>query len=160
MPSPRRKSFLFDSEKDLTGQRGHRGVRCLALPSLPVRCQIYESIAEWNQAQSDMQWYAMARCVAMVKEMIGQALDYSVCFPKQPACTQQHQQQQQQHTHTQAPTWLSWNKQADCSSFMSKAIWMEMQNGSALPKLIDTPTSCEWEEWFALWTYHVHHSWK
>lgn len=47
-----------------------------------------ETTAEWNQAQNDMQRYAMARCVAMVKKMIGQTRDYSIHLPKQPACRQ------------------------------------------------------------------------
>lgn len=118
---------------------------------------IHELIAKWNRAQNDMQRYAIARCVAMVRKMIGQDLDYSVRFPKQPACTHNSSTA---HTRTHTHTWLSWNELADCSSFMSEAIWMEMHSGSGFPKLTDTKTSCEYEKLLAMRTYPSHHSWK
>ena len=92
------------------GQRGHRGVHCVCCCSPSdqevIRKQrTHESIAKLSQAPNDMQWYAVARCVAMVKEMIGQALDYSVRFPKQPACTHTAAAQHTQtHTHTHTLT--------------------------------------------------------
>lgn len=52
-----------------------------------------------------MQRYAMARCVAMVKEMIGQALDYSVHFPKLPAHTHSGNTT---HTLTHGSAEISW----------------------------------------------------
>lgn len=54
-----------------------------------------------------MQGYAAARCVAMVKEMIGQALDNSVHFPKQPACAHSSSTT---HTHnlTHGSAEISW----------------------------------------------------
>lgn len=130
-----------------------------SLSKRPVRKQnksVQESVAKRKQAQKDMQQYAVARCVAMVKKMIGQTLDYSVRFPKQPPCTHTAAAAaaaQHTHTYTHSNTWLSWNKLADCSSFTGKAIWMEMRNGSPLPKNSHTPGPAVKERNYLQWEH-------
>lgn len=50
-------------------QVGHRGIHCgfSIRPARKPSERANESIAEWSQAQKDMEWYAVDRCVAMVK---------------------------------------------------------------------------------------------
>lgn len=70
---------------------------------LKKKSNTQDLIAERNQARNDMQQNAVTKCVAMVKKMIVQALDYSAHFQKQPDCTHSSGSD----THTQPHIWLS-----------------------------------------------------